>query len=475
MKFLFTLALSALNVNAYWLMAIENIITTERIDPVVSKNKVTVSAHVHSVFGGSNFRFNTTTASLRQSQCTSVPIPQDKSAYWFPHLYFQWKNGSFTSLTGSPVVYYLFSDKPGTTTAFPDDFRMISGDPLLRTYTPTSAQEAVNFMCLDFNGKPVTSKFLPLTLCPNGIRAQINFPSCWDGKNLDSVDHKSHVAFLSGGPDTGTCSDPKFPVVLPRIFMEVYWYSNDFDNFRPQAMNPTQPFVFSHGDPVGYGYHADFINGWDEGILQNAVDQCNCNPYGDPQCCVDKNIFAMKKGEQCHITKSVDERTTGTLPRLAGNNPVQREGKTAVANSDNVVPPLIAPVYAYTGTSPSATGHIVTSTKTSSTPTPPKPRSSSSKGHNVAVVVPTSTASTDPTPGIQTPSLPTLSLPTPQLPTSVSPAAANSTPSSTSDSDPPETCGTTPRRRQSGLDYRRHHRRLSHASRHDHDFFHENY
>lgn len=40
-------------------------------------------------------------------------------------------------------------------------------------------------------------------------------------QNLDSPDHKSHVAFLSGGPDSGTCSDPKYPVTLPRIFIEV--------------------------------------------------------------------------------------------------------------------------------------------------------------------------------------------------------------------------------------------------------------
>jgi hypothetical protein len=56
---------------------------------------------------------------------------------------------------------------------------------------------------------------------------------------------------------------------------QVYWDSNDFDSsFRSQAMNSTQLFVlvenffslplflilteirFSHGDPVGYGYHA---------------------------------------------------------------------------------------------------------------------------------------------------------------------------------------------------------------------------
>ena len=27
---------------------------------------------------------NTNTASLRQSECTSIPIPEDKSNYWFP-------------------------------------------------------------------------------------------------------------------------------------------------------------------------------------------------------------------------------------------------------------------------------------------------------------------------------------------------------------------------------------------------------
>lgn len=36
------------------------------------------------VLGGSNFRMNTNTANLRNSECTSIPIPEDKSNYWFP-------------------------------------------------------------------------------------------------------------------------------------------------------------------------------------------------------------------------------------------------------------------------------------------------------------------------------------------------------------------------------------------------------
>jgi hypothetical protein len=87
---------AASGANAYWLMGIrefairvfrwprserefghlfsENFITTERIDPIV--NPGGISSHVHSVLGGSNFRFDTTTKALRESECTSIPIPE---------------------------------------------------------------------------------------------------------------------------------------------------------------------------------------------------------------------------------------------------------------------------------------------------------------------------------------------------------------------------------------------------------------
>ena len=44
---------------------------------------------------------------------------------------------------------------------------------MLRTYNATSAQKAITFMCLDFNGRSTTYNFLPPVACPNGIRAQI--------------------------------------------------------------------------------------------------------------------------------------------------------------------------------------------------------------------------------------------------------------------------------------------------------------
>ncbi|PBK67676.1 hypothetical protein ARMSODRAFT_958669 [Armillaria solidipes] len=357
MKSLFFLATLSSTVNAYWLMSVGTLTPEpQRVDPILSPGAV--SSHAHYVLGGSNFRQTTDTASLRSSECTTTPIAEDKSSYWYPNLYFEWANGSFSSLTGGNVIYYLFDDDAAAenVTAFPDDFRMITGNPTLRTYNSSSyAQQAVTFLCLDFTGTTTKFNSIPPQACASGIRAQINFPSCWDGVNTDSTDHKSHVAFLSGGPDSGTCEDPNFPVRLPRIFLEVYWASGDFDQYRDQAKNSTQPFVYSFGDPTGYGYHADFINGWDDGALQKAVDNCHCDEYGSPTCCAAQGIFTYQEGKQCYITDIVDEKTSGLLTKLPGNNPVQPAGIQATVYSDDDVPGFLEPVYVYTGSSPTAT------------------------------------------------------------------------------------------------------------------------
>ncbi|CAK5269417.1 unnamed protein product [Mycena citricolor] len=381
--------------NAYFLFAMNDVITIERLDPIVSPGQV--ASHVHTVMGGSNFRATTNTSFLRASECTSSPIKQDKSNYWAPvrsfsiKLEFRLKRPPnadsllpvrLRAVLGVVVVLihlqlgerliqqcdgqpshvrpvaadYLFSDTPGATTPFPDDFRMISGNPTLRSYNGSDyAQQAITFLCLDFSGVSTRFNQIPAQGCPSGMRAQINFPMCWDGKNADSPDHKSHVAFPSGGADSGACTDPKYPKTLPRIFMEMYLDTASWWNLRGQAMNPNQPFVYSMGDPTGFGYHADFMMGWDANVLQGVVDRCNCNPYGDPTCCSNAGVFTFEQGGTCRITQSVDEVTTGTIKTLPGNNPVVGFGANAPTLS-GPAPPFIQPVYAYTGDSPTQTG-----------------------------------------------------------------------------------------------------------------------
>lgn len=95
-------------------------------------------------------------------------------------------------------------------------------------------------------------------------------------------------------------------------------------------------------------YHGDFYMGWDRHTLQRVVDECNCNIYGDPQCCIDQGIMS-RSTNTCTITDQIDEQSTlisqaidithqlltcldhctvtGLLPKLPGNNPVRLNGE----------------------------------------------------------------------------------------------------------------------------------------------------
>jgi uncharacterized protein DUF1996 len=142
--------------------------------------------------------------------------------------------------------------------AFPEGFRMIAGNPWQRNSTGDFAGQAISFNCLDYTGPavPETNGF-PSKNCPNGLRAQVFFPSCWDGKNLDSSDHKSHVAYpASGAYNDGPCPSTH-PVHLISLFYEVIWQTNLYAN---DWYGSNQPFAFANGDPTGYGLHGDFVS-----------------------------------------------------------------------------------------------------------------------------------------------------------------------------------------------------------------------
>lgn len=139
------------------------------------------------------------------SFCTSCEVTADKSAYWTPTLYYQFANGSFFEVPHDGIVAYYLGRGPnvGQTIPFPKGLQILSGDKSLRsydntsytwgndTYPPRPVADRVTFMCL---GDDITESYsMNQTDCPDGLRAQIQFQSCWNGVDLYLADN-SHVS-----------------------------------------------------------------------------------------------------------------------------------------------------------------------------------------------------------------------------------------------------------------------------------------
>ena len=202
----------------------------------------------------------------RASTCTSCVIKEDLSNYWTPALYYKAPNGSLTLVPqgglgdGGSGMNVYYNQQPGqedTLKAFPPNFRMIAGNPFKRNTTGTEDEKAISFSCLDYaKGNNQYIYEMPKAVCPDGLRAQVYFPACWDGVNLDSSDHQSHMSYPIEGYDNGNCPSTH-PVHFISLMYEVIWMTQNFKN-EPNALE--QPFVFAQGDPTGYGFHGDFVS-----------------------------------------------------------------------------------------------------------------------------------------------------------------------------------------------------------------------
>ncbi|KAK4033798.1 nucleoside diphosphate-linked moiety X motif 17 [Parachaetomium inaequale] len=305
----------------------------ERLDPLVNPG-VVQSPHLHQIVGGNSFNATMTPVDFdpaEKSTCTTCSFSEDFSNYWTANIYFRAKNGSYKRVpqmvnlglkgTGGVTVYYIPPyDGKTKVTAFKPGFRMLVGDAGLRTQK--GMQKQICHRCehnieqTPFGGAPCTGEdtaAFPSQMCPGGIRTTITFPTCWDGKNVDSPDHKSHVAYPSSGSfeSTGPCP-ASHPVRLPQLMYEVMWDTREFNN-KDIWPETGQPLVYSMGDATGFGQHGDYVFGWKGDALQRALDarctgdRCSALKTQTPEEAVacQKQQTVAEETEGCNLTNLV--------------------------------------------------------------------------------------------------------------------------------------------------------------------------
>ncbi|MFJ6755923.1 MULTISPECIES: DUF1996 domain-containing protein [unclassified Streptomyces] len=154
------------------------------------------------------------------------------------------------SFKGSPV---------GKVTAMPRFLRIITGDA--KAFTNGNANANASWSCTGFENRQLKDKY---PVCPKGsdVVRTFTFQSCWDGKNVDSANHRTHVAF----PDkNGRCQ--KGFKAIPQLVMRLTY------GVAPGARFAVDSFPEQLHKPVTD--HDDFINVMSNGLMNKAVSCIN--------------------------------------------------------------------------------------------------------------------------------------------------------------------------------------------------------
>ncbi|TGJ78546.1 hypothetical protein E0Z10_g10223 [Xylaria hypoxylon] len=292
----------------------------DQIDPLVEPGNVP-SAHMHQIVGGNSFNASMSASSHdppTTSTCTSCTYSEDFSNYWTANLYFKARNGTYKRVpqvanlglgvqAGVTVYYIRGYQSSATVTAFKPGFRMIVGDSLNRKAATMQKQLCyrceTNMQQNPFGGAPCTgsdTQAFPKDVCGGGWRVSVHFPSCWDGKNLDSIDHKSHVAYPASGTfESGGACPSTHPVKIPQIMYEIMFDTRQFNNKAEWPADGSLPWYWSMGDNTGYGLHGDYLFGWQGDALQKAMNgKCSGDRCAPLKRQTDAQAVACTKSQQ---------------------------------------------------------------------------------------------------------------------------------------------------------------------------------
>ena len=218
-------------------------------DPIVFPN-LPGASHQHTFFGPP-VDAATTVAKL-QTEKTTCNAPGDNSAYWAPTLM---HNGQPVKMLSFRAYYGARVSDPSKVVPFPPGLVVVQGDAKRQVATPAGAPG--QFWCAGSAeiGRSADGNW-PVCAPGGHLIYQLTFQDCWDGKHIDSPDHKSHMGPAVNGQCTGA-----YPVAVPNLSMML-----NYDTLGGDGLTLSSGMASS--------IHGDFMNGWAPADLSALVKVC---------------------------------------------------------------------------------------------------------------------------------------------------------------------------------------------------------
>ncbi|MFE6093317.1 DUF1996 domain-containing protein [Streptomyces massasporeus] len=229
--------------------------------------------HTHDYVGATGVDAFTTddTLAAADTTCTNG----DRSTYYWPVL--RDRRGAEKADAGKPgggaegnigkiltptSASLTFVGSPaGKVVAMPRFLRIITGDAKANANGGANANAA--WSCTGFENRVQLKDKYPVCPADSELVRTERFQSCWDGRNTDSADHRSHVAFADA---RGRC--PAGFKAIPQLVQRL-----TYSGLAGSTAFAVDSFPESLHKPVTD--HGDFINAMPDRLMKQAVNCIN--------------------------------------------------------------------------------------------------------------------------------------------------------------------------------------------------------
>ncbi|WP_114993745.1 DUF1996 domain-containing protein [Synechococcus sp. UW179A] len=248
-------------------------------DPIVAPGNAQFM-HSHDFFANTSTDENSTVSSLLRAGSTAAQPTNNFSTYWTPSLVNEGTDGlggdwSYVTPKASSIAYYsvLQPNDPNLLVNMPTGLKMITGSA-----KPNQRQSRAEVFW-NYIGESSSYDHIPLgdEWRDLPLQAVIIFPDHWNGNQLDSNDHKSHLTYGSGSE--------AHPLLIPQLQLQIHYgridnnlhlVSSDYMNLPEAGSDLDQRLLqasdndlsFRNGEDgfaPGWSLHADHIHlPWEE-------------------------------------------------------------------------------------------------------------------------------------------------------------------------------------------------------------------